>query len=70
MDKKNETQSGQCCVCPKSKEEERNEEEERMFQIEFENYLHNVVYVKRYVPPLYAFIFVFFWSVNVCSVYF
>ena len=46
--KQNETTLGEnCCACPKSEEEERLEEEERMFQIEFENFLHNNVYLKR-----------------------
>ena len=39
----------QCCECPKSKKEQRVEEEERQFQIKFEDFLHNTVYIKRYV---------------------
>ena len=52
--KQNETALGEnCCACPKSEEEERHEEEERMFQIEFENFLHNNVYVKRFGTSVY-----------------
>jgi hypothetical protein len=39
--------SGKCCECPKTEQEMRVEEDERRFQIEFENYLHNYVYQKR-----------------------
>ena len=38
-----------CCACPKSKKELRVEEEERQFEIKFENFLHDTVYIKRYV---------------------
>ena len=38
---------GECCSCPKSQEEIKVEEEERAFQIEFENFLHDAVYIKR-----------------------
>ncbi|XP_064650829.1 insulin-like peptide receptor isoform X2 [Lineus longissimus] len=43
----NKTLSGKCCACPKTPKEKRIEEDERKFQIEFENYLHNYVYQKR-----------------------
>ncbi|XP_072050525.1 insulin-like peptide receptor isoform X2 [Amphiura filiformis] len=36
-----------CCGCPKSAEELRKEEEEARSQREFENELHNSVYIKR-----------------------
>ncbi len=36
-----------CCGCPKSPEELRTEEEEARNQRDFENALHNMVYVKR-----------------------
>ncbi|KAK2190050.1 hypothetical protein NP493_91g05005 [Ridgeia piscesae] len=41
------TYNEQCCECPKSKKEQRVEEEERQFQIKFENFLHDSVYFKR-----------------------
>lgn len=37
---------GQCCACPKSKEQQRIEDEERQFQIEFENFLQDALYRK------------------------
>jgi len=37
---------GQCCACPKSKEQQRIEDEERQFQIEFENFLQDTLYRK------------------------
>jgi len=38
--------SGQCCACPKTKEQQRIEDEERQFQIEFENFLQDTLYRK------------------------
>jgi len=43
----NMTSSGQCCACPKTKEQQRIENEERQFQIEFENFLQDKVYRKE-----------------------
>ena len=45
----NQTWSGTCCACPKSDEEVKLEEEERQMEIEFENFLHDSVYIKRWV---------------------
>ncbi|KAK7116268.1 putative molluscan insulin-related peptide(s) receptor [Littorina saxatilis] len=45
--KGNATKGPNCCSCPKSKEELKEEERERQIEIEFENYLHNNVYCKR-----------------------
>jgi len=42
----NVSSSGDCCVCPKSKEQQRIEDEERQFQIAFENFIHDIVYRK------------------------
>jgi len=42
----NVTTSGQCCACPKTKEQQRIEHEERQFQIEFENFLQDTLYRK------------------------
>lgn len=38
-----------CCACPKTEAEVKHEEWERSLQIEFENFLHDSVYQKRYV---------------------
>jgi len=38
--------SGQCCTCPKTNEQQRIENEERQFQIEFENFLQDTLYRK------------------------
>ena len=38
---------GQCCACPKSKEQISVEDEERRYQIAFENFLHDSVYRKE-----------------------
>ena len=46
---KNLPYDAKCCSCPKSKKELRVEEEERQFEIKFENFLHDTVYIKRYV---------------------
>ena len=35
------------CPCPKSKEQLDEEERDRLMQIRFEDYLHNMVYIKR-----------------------
>jgi len=43
----NTSTSGQCCTCPKTKEQQRIENEERQFQIEFENFLQDTVYKKK-----------------------
>jgi len=43
----NATLNGECCACPKSEAEQVQEEEERLFQIKFEDYLHDSVYIKR-----------------------
>lgn len=40
---------GQCCACPKTKEQQRIEDEERQFQIEFENFLQDTLYRKTCV---------------------
>jgi len=42
----NVSSSGQCCKCPKTKEQQRIEDEERQFQIEFENFLQDTLYRK------------------------
>ena len=39
--------NGECCVCPKSKEETENLDKQRQNQIKFENYLQNMLYKKR-----------------------
>lgn len=44
---KNTSTCSNCCTCPLSEKEKLVEEEERRFQIEFENFLHNNVYIKR-----------------------
>ena len=44
----NLTWNGECCSCPMSKEQQVQEESERLFQIKFENYLHDSVYIKRW----------------------
>jgi len=41
------TIDGQCCSCPKSKEQLRIDDDERQFQIQFENFLHDNVYKKQ-----------------------
>ncbi|KAK2157959.1 hypothetical protein LSH36_180g01062 [Paralvinella palmiformis] len=46
----NATLNGECCACPKSEAEQVQEEEERLFQIKFEDYLHDSVYIKRPMP--------------------
>ncbi|KAK3098802.1 hypothetical protein FSP39_023260 [Pinctada imbricata] len=43
----NTTGLSEQCACPKTKEQITEEENERLLQIEFENYLHNFVYIKR-----------------------
>ena len=40
-------ENSQLCPCPKSQYDKQEEADEREFQIAFENYLHNSVYVKR-----------------------
>jgi hypothetical protein len=40
--------SDKCCACPKSPDKIKEEEMERQIEIEFENYLHDHVYCKRY----------------------
>jgi len=42
----NTSTSDQCCTCPKTKEQQRIEDEERQFQIEFENFLQDTLYRK------------------------
>lgn len=53
---KNTTQqSPTCCQCPKSSEELIEEERERQIEIEFENYLHDNVYCKRWAVSVERF---------------
>ncbi|KAH9503303.1 hypothetical protein Btru_068698 [Bulinus truncatus] len=40
--------SKDCCKCPKSKEEEDDENQKRQVEIFFEDYLHKNIYCKRY----------------------
>jgi hypothetical protein len=44
--KENES-NGQCCKCEESVEDLAKKARERNMQIEFENFLHNSVYLKR-----------------------
>jgi hypothetical protein len=46
-EEKNTSTCAHCCACPLSEKEKRVVEEERHFQIEFENFLQNIVYIKR-----------------------
>lgn len=47
--KENNSSFGEgCCECPKSVLELKEEERERQIEIEFENYLHDHVYCKRF----------------------
>lgn len=41
------TSTGLCCKCPKSQEQIKIEDEERRFQIEFENFLQDTLYRKQ-----------------------
>ena len=43
----NQTCSRGCCPCPKDKETLKLEEEEAIFQKQFENFLHNNVFIQR-----------------------
>ena len=43
----NQTCQHGCCVCPKDKETLKMEEDEALFQKEFENFLHNNVFIQR-----------------------
>lgn len=46
----------QCCPCPKTKEAQAMEAEERELNKKFENFLHNSVFTPRYsylYPPAY-----------------
>ena len=43
----NKTRDPNCCACPKTAKQKNKEEAERLFEIQFENYLHNTVYEKR-----------------------
>ncbi|GAB6018965.1 hypothetical protein CHUAL_000605 [Chamberlinius hualienensis] len=40
-------EGGQCCSCPKPRQQLERDEAERQFEIEFENFLHNTVYIRR-----------------------
>ncbi|XP_038076656.1 insulin-like peptide receptor [Patiria miniata] len=43
----NQTCQHGCCACPKDKEQLKLEEEEALFQKQFENFLHNHVFIQR-----------------------
>lgn len=51
----NMSSTGRCCACPKTKEQQRIEDEERQFQIEFENFLQDTVYRKGYDVICWSF---------------
>lgn len=44
---KNVTKGENCCACPKTEKEKKVEERERNFDIRFQDYLQNAIYVKR-----------------------
>lgn len=44
---KNKTLGENCCACPQTEKEKKVEERERNFDIRFQDYLQNAVYVKR-----------------------
>lgn len=44
------SEKGPCCACPKTDEEKSRVMDERLFHKEFENFLHNAVFLPRYGP--------------------
>lgn len=43
-------EKGPCCACPKTEAEKQAEKEEAEYRKVFENFLHNSIFVPRYVP--------------------
>lgn len=43
---------GPCCACPKTEAEKQAEKEEAEYRKVFENFLHNSIFVPRWVCPL------------------
>lgn len=41
-------EKGQCCTCQKTSEEKDREKDDRLFVKEFENFLHNAIFLPRY----------------------
>lgn len=39
----------QCCTCPKTPEEKDREKDNRVFLKMFENFLHNAIFLPRYI---------------------
>ena len=46
-EEKNKTLSGQCCSCPPSAKDLQHEAQEREWQIQFQDFLPNPLYIKR-----------------------
>ena len=46
-EEKNMTLNGQCCACPPSAQQLKQEAQEREMQIQFQDFLQNQVYIKR-----------------------
>lgn len=42
----------QCCTCPKTPEVKDREKDDRVFFKMFENFLHNAIFLPRYIDPL------------------
>lgn len=42
-------EKGPCCACPKTEAEKQAEKEEAEYRKVFENFLHNAIFVPRYV---------------------
>ena len=46
-ERKNATVDGQCCACPPSEQQLKEEAREREMEIKFQDFLQNEVYIKR-----------------------
>lgn len=66
---RNQTISGECCECPKTEKQKKVEERERNLDIQFQDYLQNAIYVKRYCFLFWIRFLSLFWFFGHLFVY-